>query len=92
MRMEFRLEFACVKVKTADGGELRALVLAVAPIPGNNTHIMAGLAFENGAMVTKPILKFEYEIGQIRGVTLVEASDVHAQPTHGLIIPPGMKV
>lgn len=89
---QFRLDFACVKVRGMDAQEMRALVLAVSEIPGSKTHVLAGLALENGAMIQKPIPKIDFELGQRNGVTLIEVADVQGIPTAGIVGPDGRKV
>ena len=73
---EFKLDFVCVKLTLADGNTMRAVVLAVSEIR-SPTHIMAGVALENGTVTQMPIRRDVFLAAQVSGdvVTFVEAPD-----------------
>jgi len=71
---KFKLEFACVLIQTM-AGPVRAIVIAVADIPGNPGYVVAALATEDGHIMQRTISRQMFEAGQRNGVTMVEARD-----------------
>lgn len=74
----FKLDFPCIKLTLANGRPMRALVITVAePKPGEvSTHIIAGLALENGETMQMPIRRDLFLAAQVANevVTMVEGT------------------
>lgn len=88
---QFRLEFRCV-----DDGGVRALVIAVAPIPGvpggEGGWVMAALAYEDGRIVQKPIKTVDFNKAERNYVVLVEDKGKSVRGPAMLYGPNGGKV
>lgn len=56
----------------------RALVIAVAPIPGQTGWLQAVLALENGHMMQRPITKLEFDLSARNEVVMMEVEDQEA--------------
>lgn len=74
-KIRFKLTFRQIMV-----GTQRALVIAIAPVPGQSGWLQAVLALENGKMIQKPITQIEFDIAARHEVTMMEADGEAAPP------------
>lgn len=74
-KQRFKLTFRQIMV-----GTQRALVIAIAPIPGQAGWLQAVLALENGRMVQKPITQIEFDLAAQNEITMMEADGEAAPP------------
>jgi len=82
-KIPFKLTFRQIMV-----GSQRALVIAIAPVPGQSGWLQAVLALENGKMIQKPITQIEFDIAARHEVTMMEGNG-EAAPSIAYNLKPG---
>jgi hypothetical protein len=80
-KKRFKLTFRMILVRNGWNKVQRAIIIAVAPIPGQKAWIQAILALEDGNMTQKPISVAEFELASRNEITMMEADGEAAAPT-----------